>query len=692
MSGTCSAANQTACFQSGGVVGRIPADRLYGLGMNILKMYPMPNVTDARLGLQLPNHAPGRVAPGDQPAVRLDYQPYQNLRGTFKYSGWSQEDVQIPGTIPGFNDTRQYNPFVRTFAATVNYSVNSSTFLEATYGRAQNSLTGCALAQANTGPTFCRNAFPVNDIANANNAGLAGLPRFFPNAGVINPNYFAFEALQGVKPVIWDGTRISMPPSFAWGNLIANAPPNTPFPGYLNVNKTNDFSISLTKVTGRHTLKGGFYNTHSFKAQQRQGWAGTITFGNDASNPLDTGFGFSNAALGVFSSFNQFSQYVEGQFVYNNTEGYVQDNWKVTNKLTLDYGVRFVHQQPQYDQLGAASNFLPGEFAIGAAPVLYGAGCAGAALHRREPAGPRSADRCAARSQHGGGDRHARAQLRQYDQRVVPVGPGHRGHDLHLAEVQPAPRFGVAYDITGNQNLVLRGGGGLFFDRPAGNSIFAQVQNPPTIRNLTVRYTDLQSLSSGLTTEAPPTLRSSVRERPPVHLAVERRHPDVLPWATALDVGHRPARLQPGRERRLNGVDFGAAYQAVNQDPTLLGATPGAAAVPADQMRAFRGFSTITQAAARGCRDVPHAAALAEPPLPQRLLVRLQRDDRSVVTRAARRPAAAQRRTAATPSATDQAQADELLGNFIAGRHTYEGNFVWALPDHSDRRPSKALG
>src|SRR5262249_27887449 len=35
VTGTCSAASQAACFQSGGVVGRIPADRLYPTGLNV---------------------------------------------------------------------------------------------------------------------------------------------------------------------------------------------------------------------------------------------------------------------------------------------------------------------------------------------------------------------------------------------------------------------------------------------------------------------------------------------------------------------------------------------------------------------------------------------------------------------------------------------------------------------------------
>src|SRR4051812_39994042 len=268
-SAPCSASNTAGCFQSGGVIGRIPADRLYQTGLNILNIYPMPNTNAGQYNYELVR--PAEHLRANQPAIRLDYQPSVNLRGTFKYSGWSQQDVTIPGTIPGFNDTKQYNPFVRTLATTVNYTLNNTTFLEGTWGRAQNSLTGCALAQASTGPTFCRNAFPMNDIASLSGAGLNNLPFIFPNAGVVNSSYFAYQALNGVNPPIWDGSRLSYVPNFAWGSRITNAPPNMPFPGYLNVNKTNDVSVSLTHIRGRHTMKTGFYNTHSYKAQQRQG-------------------------------------------------------------------------------------------------------------------------------------------------------------------------------------------------------------------------------------------------------------------------------------------------------------------------------------------------------------------------------------------------------------------------------------
>ena len=45
--------------------------------------------------------------------------------------------------------------------------------------------------------------------------------------------------------------------------------------------------------------------------------------------------------------------------MYLGIEPYIQDNWKVNDRLTLDYGVRFVHLVPEHDTYGQASNFFP---------------------------------------------------------------------------------------------------------------------------------------------------------------------------------------------------------------------------------------------------------------------------------------------------------------------------------------------
>src|SRR5207244_10890567 len=113
--------------------------------------------------------------------------------------------------------------------------------------------------------------------------------------------------------------------TIAWGGHVQNAQPNRVFPGWFNINSTQDVSISFTKVRGRHTFKTSFYNTHSYKAEQINNNAfGVLNFQQDAvgTNQFDTSFGFANAAIGSFSSFLQAQKYVETASVYNNTEGY----------------------------------------------------------------------------------------------------------------------------------------------------------------------------------------------------------------------------------------------------------------------------------------------------------------------------------------------------------------------------------
>ena len=149
------------------------------------------------------------------------------------------------------------------------------------------------------------------------------------------------------------------------------------------------------------------------------------------------------------------------------------------------------------------------------------------------------------------------------------------------------PRFGMAYDVTGSQNVVVRGSVGLFFDRPDGNAIMPQVENPPAYTLITARYGQLQSIgSAGLSTQGAPALSvyeydsklpSSTQWNTGVQMA--------LPWSSTLDVAyvgqHGFNLLQ---SVNINAVDFGAAYLPENQDPTLAASAsvPGVTAEPAD--------------------------------------------------------------------------------------------------------------
>ena len=313
----------------------------------------------------------------------------------------------------------------------------------------------------------------------------------YPDAGRVDPRYYANEVLNDVNPAWWDGTSINLPPVFNWGNRIGAAPPNQRYPGWLNINRTQDVAISVTKIAGRHTFKGGFYNNHSYKAQNVDAGGGLrfqpqVDFGQDTNNPLDAGFGYANAATGIFRQYTQAEKFVEGSMIYNNTEFYIQDNWKVSNRLTLDYGMRFTRQQPQHDQFQQMSNFFPDQWSSGSAPTLYIAGCSNGATtcsgNVRNAMDPRNNQIV----QPFGGALNTQILI------GTPVpNTGNALNGIHQAgdgiskygytwpTLVFGPRFGAAYDVSGTQSLIIRGGVGLFYDRPDGNTVFSIPGNPP---------------------------------------------------------------------------------------------------------------------------------------------------------------------------------------------------------------------
>ncbi len=316
--------------------------------------------------------------------------------------------------------------------------------------------------------------------------------------------------------------------------------------------------------------------------------------------------------MGVFSQYLQQSKLIEGSMIYNNTEFYLQDNWKVNGKLTLDYGVRFTRQQPQHDQFQQMSNFFADQWSLGAAPLLYLAGCNNGATvcsgNARNAVDPRTGQILTA-----AGAANTAAAIGT----VVP-GSGNLTNGVKQAGngiadtsyVWPtlvvAPRFGLAYDVAGNQRVVIRGGGGLFFDRPDGNTVFSIPGNPPISTSQDLRNGQLQTLGTGLSTTGVPALITFQYDaKVPSSWQWQGGAQFALPWATVLDVTYvgshgfnRLRAFQGGANGSVdvNAVDFGAAYLPQNQDPTLgPSAVPGASAYTSNLLRAYRGFSNINE-------------------------------------------------------------------------------------------------
>ena len=101
---------------------------------------------------------------------------------------------------------------------------------------------------------------------------------------------------------------------------------------------------------------------------------GIINFDRDSNNPGDTGWAFANALLGNYDTLQQSNVVLNGQYRSWNVEWYVQDNWRVSKKLTLDYGLRFYWIQPQYDAALQTSAWNPALYDPANRAVLRTAG------------------------------------------------------------------------------------------------------------------------------------------------------------------------------------------------------------------------------------------------------------------------------------------------------------------------------
>ena len=666
---------------------RIPQERLYQTGVNVLKLYPMPNIAQAPgTSYNLEFLSPTFKTLSQQPAFRTDYQVSGALRFTVKYTGQRGFKGTTPGTIPGFNDTYNAYPWVHAFATTVNYTINPTTFLEGTYGYSNRRLGGIV----------------NSDYTNRLNTGLQGLPSLFPGANAIPEGSYNRRVMDDVAPPFFVNGLAELAPTFQWGSRVGTPPPNLAYPAFLNTNPTQDVSVSLTKVLGRHTMKAGFYSNHSLKQQnlnQRNAlpFQGDLSFANDTNNPFDTGFGFANAALGSYTALTQQSSFVEGMFTYNQIEGYVQDNWKVDNRLTLDFGLRFTHQVPQYDANGQASNFFLDRYNRSASPAQYAPGCPGGVFPcetTRQAMNPVTGNLM------GPGTAALIGQIvpgtGSATNGIVRAGDGISRYNYEWPAFSVAPRFGAAYDVSGKQTLVVRGGIGLFFDRPDGDSIYYQSQNPPTSTNQTVRNGMLQTLGTGAVAASSgvPTLINYRYDNPnlPSSLQWNTGVQMTLPWSSSLDVAyvgqhsyHVLNAFQSLTAVNINSIDLGAAFLPQNQDPTrsaAVTAVAGSGAYVQELLRPIRGYANIDQQWQEFERTY-HSMQFSATRRFQNGVsfggnyTLSMKDDGTTGV-----PLRLQHNTDGSYFIReDQAIFNELMKNQGLQRHIFKANFIWDLPD-----------
>jgi outer membrane receptor protein involved in Fe transport len=194
------------------------------------------------------------------------------------------------------------------------------------------------------------------------------------------------------------------------------------------------FNDSVSHIRGRHTFKYGGELRYGQEQSAGDPWQGQFVF-----NGQYTGVPFADFLLGGPSSLtvaNGPSKIDMRDWNYN---FFVQDDWKITRRLTLNSGIRYEYNRPLTETLlGELLNFYPERYqgpGVNSGLVIGG---------------------------------HT---------------PGVPDSTVYGDTKNFAPRFGFAYALGPQSKTVLRGGFGIFFDTGTGQITQQKLFEPPYTAN-----------------------------------------------------------------------------------------------------------------------------------------------------------------------------------------------------------------
>jgi len=357
------------------------------------------------------------------------------------------------------------------------------------------------------------------------------------------------------------------------------------------------FTDTLSWVRGRHMFKFGVFAERARNYEGETGtFAGNFNFGVDTNNPLDSRHPYANAVLGNFASYSEATARPRGEGRQSLVEWFAQDSWKVTPRLTVEYGMRLAWYNQWYQDRGDSAAFSLEQYDRSNAPLYYQPVClislpanGVCPSAQRRVQNPSSGEILPyvylGAFVPGSGELYNGMVLGTDD--TFPRGFKKQQH------IQMQPRFGFAWDVAGNGKTAVRGGFGVFNQtRVSANAVWTDVsRNPPIAETPTIFYGNMDTLfsASGATFPSSVTGFDPISKTPVTYsytLGIQRN----LGFGTVAEVayvGSVSRHLQ--QNRNINTLPYGVRFLPESQNPIQAGSV-----LPANYMRPYPGYGGIT--------------------------------------------------------------------------------------------------
>lgn len=406
-------------------------------------------------------------------------------------------------------------------------------------------------------------------------------------------------------PGIFNNGSKVIPEFQDYGNdgLPVNLYPDTSFGG-IYAKKWNRFGEdNVTKVLGSHTLRAGIYvglvnNHQATPFVATNGAIDMYYIGSTYNNAPAGTTEYSTGAVGSGNGGNYLADFLEGGvFQYSQTNidpapnvyfwniaGYVQDHWRLTPYLTLEYGLRIDHLAPWSDAHGVGIPVWdPSTYNTSKNPALPGF-----LWHGIDPSIPSS------------------------------------GMSTHAPFIEP--RAGFAWDVRHDGKTVLRAGFGLYTAHDSSNAVETPASEALGQRSITLTGPFLYqqavpTLAQSAVTSAgftPTTSASGFTKGDTLQPQVYTYNVDLdqrIPWHSLLQIAYvgnlsrhllNNGSTQPINTDNINAIPIGTLYKP---DP-ITGATYPLACPPNAPSGSCTAISGMNQQQVDDFRPFPQYNAL----------------------------------------------------------------------------------